>query len=219
MIQRVEDLGNSLFVRLLFASETGAVDAVVHWLIDGVYGRVDVIAQIFRKEIGVRSGELAELGIEHADDFARLVVHDRLRHFVPQNGRTNASCIVGGGLRVDFAQVVSAVDSIWDDTGLFVESPAVLAHEGPDRGESYNVFQCLQGAYDGGTVGPGASPGYVQVIASGLRREAAASVRCDPIPKTRRRSHEPSVRVLPLPLGLPLAVYEHSRHSASLRSS
>src|SRR5215204_2060693 len=57
------------------------------------------------------------------------------------------------------------------------------------------------------------------MIAVGFGQEAATSIRCDPIPKARLRPHEPSIRVLPLPLCFPLTVYEHPRHVASLRSA
>src|SRR5918995_2076101 len=55
-------------------------------------------------------------------------------------------------------------------------------------------------------------PRDVQMIPARLRRKTAAPVGRDPIPKTRSLAHEPPVRVLPLPLGLPLALYESSRH-------
>src|SRR5918995_1304202 len=47
-VQRVEDVGYGLVVSLLAGGESGAVDAVVDGLVDGVYGRVDLITQIFR---------------------------------------------------------------------------------------------------------------------------------------------------------------------------
>src|SRR5215208_6066477 len=53
------------------------------------------------------------------------------------------------------------------------------------------------------------------MIAAGFGCKAATSVGRDPIPETRLGSHEPPVRILPLPLCLPLTVYEHPRHLAS----
>ena len=101
MVQGIEELRNGLFVCLLRGGETRAVDAVVHRLVDGVYGRVDLLAQILWIEICVCGGELAELGVEHADDLARLVVDNGLRLFIPENGRGDASRIVRICLRVD----------------------------------------------------------------------------------------------------------------------
>src|SRR5688572_9023623 len=57
------------------------------------------------------------------------------------------------------------------------------------------------------------------MVPAGFGSKAATSVGRDPIPEPRLRPHEPSVRVLPLPLCLPLTVYEHARHLASLRSA
>src|ERR671910_3710950 len=57
------------------------------------------------------------------------------------------------------------------------------------------------------------------MVPAGFGREAATSVGRDPIPETRLRPHEPSVRVPPLPLCLPLTIYEHPRYLASLRSA
>src|SRR5215208_5447278 len=53
------------------------------------------------------------------------------------------------------------------------------------------------------------------MIAAGFGCKAATSVGRDPIPETRLGSHEPPVSILPLPLCLPLTVYEHPRHLAS----
>src|SRR5215210_2519001 len=63
VVQSIEELRNGLFVCLLRGGETGAVHAVVHGLVDDVYGRVDLIAQVFREEMCVRGGKLAELCI------------------------------------------------------------------------------------------------------------------------------------------------------------
>src|SRR5215207_6473732 len=102
------------------------------------------MAQVFREEMCVRGGKLAELGIEHADDRARLVVDDSTRLFIPENRRRDASCIVGICLRVDLPQIVGAVHQVRDNAWLVVESPAVLAHKGPNDRKPDDSFQSLQ---------------------------------------------------------------------------
>src|SRR5688572_21869204 len=141
MVQSIEELRNGLFVRLLRGGETGTVDAVVHGLVDGVYGRIDLVAQIFWIEICVCGGELPELGVEHADDLARFVVDDGARLFVPENGCRDASRVVGICPRIDLSQIVGIVYRVGDDAWLVVEGPAVLAHKGSDRRESDSLFQ------------------------------------------------------------------------------
>src|SRR5215208_3404659 len=161
VVQSIEEFRNGLFVCLLCGSETRAIDAVVDGLVDGVYGRVCLIPQILREEMCVCGSKLAELGVEHADDLARLVVDDGPRLFVPENGRRDASRIVGICLRVDLSQVVGAVHRVGDDAWLVVEGPTVLAHKGPDGGEPDDLFQSFQLAHDRRPVGPRTRPGYV----------------------------------------------------------
>ena len=122
MVQSIEELRNGLFVCLLRAGETGAVDAIVYGLVDGVYGRVDLVSQSLGEEMCVCSGELAELGVEHSDDLARLVVDNDPRLFIPENGRRDASRVVGICLRVDLPQEVGIVYRVGDDAGLVVKA-------------------------------------------------------------------------------------------------
>src|SRR5215204_6187731 len=101
------------------------------------------MAQIFKVEMRVCGSKLAELGIEHADDLARLVVDDGTYLFIPESGRRDASRVIGVCLRVDLSQVVGVVHRVRDDAWLLVEGPAVLAHKGPDGRNPDDLFQSL----------------------------------------------------------------------------
>jgi hypothetical protein len=205
MIQRIEHLGYGLVVRLLFGSETGAINAVVDGLVDGVDGLVDLVTQVRGKVFGIRGGKFFELRVEHAHDLARLVVRNRPCLFIPQNRRGHAPRVVGVGFRVHLAQKVGAVHIVRYNAGLIIKSPTIFAQEGSDGGEPDDVLQTLQFAQDRRPVRPGTRPGDVQVVPACLRGEDAVPTGGDPIPKTRGLAHELPVRVLPLPLGLPLA--------------
>ena len=89
-IQPLEHPCYGFVVRLLRGGETGAADAVVDGLVNGVDGLIDVVAQVFGQEAGFGGGECFELGVDHANDLARLVVDDRPDLPVPQHGRGDA---------------------------------------------------------------------------------------------------------------------------------
>src|SRR5215204_3239375 len=212
IIQRIEDVGYGIVVHLLLGGEAGAIDAVVDGLVDSVNGLVDLVTQVFGEESGISGGKLFELRVEHAHDLARLIVDDRTGLPVPQHGGGNAPRVARVGLRVDLPQKLSTVYVVGYNAGLITKCPTVLAHKRPDGREPNNLLQPLQSAHDRRPVCPRACPRDVQMIPARLRRKLTAPVGRDPIPKTRSLAHEPPVRVLPLPLGLPLALYESSRH-------
>jgi hypothetical protein len=74
-IQHFEDLCYGLVVRHLPGGETGAVDAVVDGLVDRIYGRIDLVAQILGEETVVSAGERLELRSKSAFQL--------LRHLLP----------------------------------------------------------------------------------------------------------------------------------------
>src|SRR5215203_6139648 len=121
-----------------------------------------------------------------------------------------------GGVDALVAPVVVLLYAVHIDslhhTRLITKYPTVLTHKGPDRREPYNLLQPFQSVHDRRPVCPRACLRDVQMIPVRRRRKPAAPVGRDPIPKTRGLAHEPPVRVLPLPLGLPLALYKNSRY-------
>ena len=77
--------------------------------------------------------------------------------------------------RIDLPEKPGASDGI----DAFADRPAVFKHEGIDIDHADRVIEAFQLAINERSVRPGASPGYVKMIAAGLGGKPAA--RFDPI--------------------------------------
>src|SRR3712207_4679345 len=159
--------------------------------------------------------------VEHADDLARLVVDDGAGLLVPERRGGNAPGIARVGLLVDLAQEAGAVDVVGDLARLAVPTPALVAHVRADDGHGDRTFQPLELAQYDRPVRPGASPGDIQVVPSGLGRKTARSVGRHPVPERGRGTDEATLRVPRYALlNLPLALDQHARrHFASPQSA
>src|SRR5215210_2675474 len=159
--------------------------------------------------------------VEHADELARLIVDDGTGLLVPERRGGNAACVARVGLLVDLAQEAGAVDFVGDLAQLAVPTPAIVAHVRADHRHGDRTFQPLELAQYDRPVRPGAGPGDVQVVPSGLGRKTARSVGRHPISERGRGTDEATHRVPRYALlSLPLALDQHARrHFASPRSA
>lgn len=93
------------------------VDIVVHPFIQFV----NLPPQLFRVKVqilGLSFGkQFIETGVEEPDDFARLVVHNSARNFVPDDRDCETGIVVGIGLVVDFRKVGETKEVILRRTG------------------------------------------------------------------------------------------------------
>jgi hypothetical protein len=71
-------------------------------------------------------GESAERGVEHADDFRRLVVDDRTPLAVPKSGYGDFAGIAGVRRRVHLIQTENAVIAWLEIVDRFGVSPAFV---------------------------------------------------------------------------------------------
>ena len=111
-------------------------------------------------------------------------------------------------------EITRTVDRIGDHAGALLEGPALFRHDPVHDGDVDVRLEPLQLPQDQCAMGPGARVADIQVIAAGLRLEAAAAgsthrpVRCHPVAELARLAHEAAlVRFGVVPHVLPLAVY------------
>lgn len=98
--------------------------------------------------------EVVELRRQHADDLARLVVHECAGLLVPQDGHGIAPHVARVGLEVQLAQGLEAVQRVHRVGAVgAVEEPALRPHEGVEHVQVDYVLELLQGAHDEGAVG------------------------------------------------------------------
>ena len=110
-------------------------------VIDPLVHPVDVRAQ--RRGIEIELGllgrdERVELGVEHADDLRRLVVHDRVPLLVPEHRHREAAGIGRVRAQVEVLHVSRVVERVRVRARELVrrgERPAVRAHAGRDDGD------------------------------------------------------------------------------------
>ena len=84
-LQRGEHRIDSLIISLLAGGEPGFIDAVIDVVVDPTVQRIDIFAQRGRVVIAGGGAQSVKGGIEHADDFSRLITDDRMLLFIPQN--------------------------------------------------------------------------------------------------------------------------------------
>lgn len=93
------------------------VDIVVHPFIQFV----NLPPQLFRVKVEILAfslGEqLIESAVEESDDFARLIIHNSTRYFVPDDRDCETGIVVGIGLVVDFGKVGETKEVILSRTG------------------------------------------------------------------------------------------------------
>ena len=132
-----------------------------------------------------------------SEDSLETIVSSRL---VPKHRHGDAAGIGGIGLGVDLVQEIEAVKRVAGGAVLGQERPAVLAHEMMHDRDRDDVFELLQLAEDQRAVRPRAGERDVEVVAAGLRLEAARAafgrlaVGRDPVAPLRLRADELAAR-------------------------
>ena len=125
-----------------------------------------------------------------------LVGDDRLFLSVPEYGNGHAAGVSRVGARVDLVEEIQSVEAVPGGALLGKKGPAVGAHEMVHDGHGNDVFELLQNAEDQRAVSPRAGVGDVEVIAAGLRLEAAFAagrgqpLTRDPVAPQRFGPHE-----------------------------
>lgn len=170
----------------LCSGKSSLVDAIVYVLIDPLVGGIDLGTAGLGIEIQLGiGGKLVELGIEHPDNLSALIVHDRLRLAVPQNGHGKAGRILGVSPKIEFADVFGAVKWIGDAARRLLGTaklPALLAHQIVHDGHANHILQSLETAHHKCPVGlrsrlsctdsyPGTGVRHIQVVAALFGRE------------------------------------------------
>ena len=137
-----EELDDGFFVGFLGRGEAAFVDAVVDVVVRPFVGRFDLGLQLGREEIefGILFRKhVVELGVEHADDLAGLVVDDSLRFFVEKDGHRDATRVIRVDGKVELAKIlVVGMERI--GLGVLAADCFALSDEAPSlwewRGES-----------------------------------------------------------------------------------
>src|SRR5262245_27260507 len=97
--------------------------------------------------------------------------------------------------------------------GVVAEGPAVLEHQRLDDGDADDLVEPLQLADDERAVRPGAGERDVEMVASGRRLEAGASVGGHPVAKAALVADEGAARPLRLVAALlPVPLDEKAAH-------
>ena len=141
-------------------------------------------------------------------------------------GHGDAAGIGGIGLGVDLVQEIEAVKRVARGAILGQECPAVLAHEMVHDRDRDDVFELLQLAEDQRAVCPRTGERHVEMVAAGLRLEAARAalgrfaVGRDPVTPFRLRADELAARCPGfIPAVRPFSVDQQSHDFHVLRVS
>src|ERR1700722_391174 len=201
-VQRLEQLPEGLFISLLRSRKTGAIDPIVDRSIDALVDFVDLRLQAARIIVALRRANAIKRAVEYADDFRRFVVDDGVRLLVPKDWHCDPAAIVGTRLDVEFAQLARAEYRVGNDALAGIEGPAALAEEPVNDRERNHALKPFKPSEDEGAMRPRAGKRDDEVIAVGLRLEAAGaarprlSVNSDPIAEGRVGPHETAARVV-----------------------
>jgi len=153
-VEGVEESDDVALVGGLGGGEAALVDAVVDQVVLPLVGGVDVGAQGLRVEVHgavfLVGDNIVELGAEHAEDLAALVVDDGLLDFVVEHGHGEAAGVVRVRREVHLAEMGEpfvALDGVRDDVlalGVRVrgrrEPPPLRSHVPVHGAERDDVF-------------------------------------------------------------------------------
>ena len=163
-IQRFEERIQVRFIGLLGRCEASLVHAVVNRVVDPLVHLINLPSQplrikpapgllLFAQMLGQQG---VEFGIEHADDLAALVVHNRLRLLVPQRGHGEAPFVPRIGLLVQLLHLREAVQRVLLVRAVAAgEEPPFLRELEAAGDELDDGFEALEGADEVRAVRPG----------------------------------------------------------------
>jgi Na+(H+)/acetate symporter ActP len=185
------------------------------WLIADKLGGVEVLGI----EVVLRSRQPVEGRIEHADDFRGFVGDDRVSLLVPEDGNRDPAGITWIGLHIDLPERFGTEQMVDGATDLVLELPAFRQHQRIDDRDGNQVLKLFQFAEDQRAVRPGAGKRHVEVIAPGLRLEAAfaggagRTVGGDPVAELCGGPLETALRFLGVvPDVVPDTLNQHAHH-------
>ena len=159
-------------IGLLAGGESGFIDSIVDVVIDPAVQLINLRAQLRRVVISSAGTQSVKRGIQHADDFRRLIADDGLLLFVPQYRHRDAPAVVGIGMQIKLIKKFVLVEGIARRCReAIVESPAVLEHQGVDHGDGNKRLQSFQAAQDQGAMRPWAGQRNVQMVTVFFRSE------------------------------------------------
>src|SRR5690606_32440539 len=128
-------------------------------------------------EIDGPRADAVERRVQHADDVRRLVRHHAPALLVVEHGYRDSTGVVGVALRVDLPQRIAAEARVGALLRAIVEYPALI---GPARQRERDrdvLLEPFELAEDQRAMRPRAAERDVQVVAAGLRLEAAFARR------------------------------------------
>lgn len=176
--QRFKHLSDRFVIRFLAGGETGLIDTVIDVVVNPAVQFINFLAQLHRIVISGTGAVRVKRGIEHADDFRRLIADNRLVFLVPQHRHGHAPGVVRIGAQIELVEEIVVIKIVagrrWEIT---VKRPAVFQHQRVDHGNRNEGFETFKLAYDQRAVGPRAGEGNIKMITIFLSREAAFAAR------------------------------------------
>ena len=174
-VQALEQYDQMLFVRFLCSCKATLVHSIVDCIVNPLVHLIDLFSQFLRIKPrpvtrltalpDILWQEIVELGVEHPNDLAALVVHDRLGLLVPQDGHGEAATVLRVRFQVQLTQLLESVKRIFCIAAMAArEQPPVFGELGVADDELDQRFEALERADDGGAVGPGAGEVDVEGI-------------------------------------------------------
>ncbi len=134
-LQRFKHLSDRFVIRFLAGGETGLVDTVVDVVVNPAVQLVNLITQFNRVIISGTSAVRIKCGIEHADDFRRLIADNRLVFLVPQHRHGHATGVMRIGAQIELVQEIVVIQFVAGcRREITVKRPAVFQHQRVDDG-------------------------------------------------------------------------------------
>ena len=160
-------------IGLLAGGESGFIDPVVDVVIDPAVQLINLRAQRRRVVISCAGAQSVKGGIQHADDFRRLIADNGLLLLVPQYRHRNAPAVVRIGMQIELIEKFVLVEGIARGCReAIVESPAVFKHQGVDHGDGNKRLKPFQAAQNQGAMRPWTGKRNVQMVTVFFRSES-----------------------------------------------
>ena len=102
-VEGLEQSFRGAFVCPLGGGEAGAINAIVHALVNALVDLVDFSTEIGWIEIVSAGREIVELAVEHPQKVVVRVADDAVRLLVPEDRNGDAPAVIGIGRVVGFA--------------------------------------------------------------------------------------------------------------------
>lgn len=189
LVQCFEERVDVRIIRFLGRCEARLVDPVVDSVIDPFVHGVDLLSQMFGIEAPTRTisfsklrwKELVEFGIEHPNDLAAFVVHNRLFLLIPQCWHGVSARVIWVSFEVEVFQVLEPVYRVFLVRALATgEKPPVGTEFKVENGDLDDGFEALEGPDEVGAMRPWTAPVDVENVAVFLWREFGGGGARDP---------------------------------------